>query len=157
MLDSLSADDRHGSRSESRGRRLARHAIVAWLLLLQPLALALTLNRALPRMATFGATAWVLIAARVALASAGIAIARRLRAHESDAWRAVAVWACAAIGVTLLERAWPELPTSLAPSEARLAALAAIARDALLAGVAVWLARAGTAVAGNGARGRESS
>ena len=64
----------------------------------------------------------------------------------TGAWRAVALWACGAIGATLLGRLWPELPTSLAPSEARLAAIAAVVRDAVLALAAAWLARADAAV-----------
>jgi hypothetical protein len=66
------------------------------------------------------------------------------------------VWALAAIGATLIERAWPELPTSLAPSEARLVALAAVGRDAALALAAAWLARADTTVDDPG-RGPDSS
>jgi hypothetical protein len=53
----------------------------------------------------------------------------------------VALWAAAAIGVTLLGLAWPELPTGRAPSEARRLALAAAALEAALAAVAWWLAR----------------
>lgn len=128
-----------------------------WLLVVQPVSLALTLDRALPRMAWFGATAWLLVAARIALTGSAIAIARRLRAHEPGAWRAVALWAGAAIGATLLERARPELPTSLAPSEARLVAMAAIVRDAALALAALWLARADTAVGGDGSGPRDST
>jgi len=108
-------------------------------------------------MAWFGATAWTLVAARIALAGAGIAIARRLRAHEPGAWWGVALWAGAAIGATLLERAWPELPTSLAPSEARLVAIAAVVRDAALALAAAWLARTDPADQGDEARARDSS
>src|SRR5688572_5163574 len=126
MPTSLSARDTAPGRRESRRRWLLRHAAVVWLLVVQPVSLALTLDRALPRMAVFGVAAWLLVAARIALAGSGIAIARRLRAHEPEAWRAVALWAGAAIGATLLERAYPELPTSLAPSEARLAARAAV-------------------------------
>lgn len=157
MTGSLSARETGPERREPRLRWLLRHAAVVWLLLVQPVLLALTLDRALPRMASFGATAWLLVAARIALTGGGIAVARRLRAHEPGAWLAVALWAGAAIGATLIERAWPELPTSLAPSEARLVALAAIVRDAALALAALWLARADTAVDGDGPRPRDST
>jgi hypothetical protein len=115
--------------------------VAVWLLVVEPVALALTLDRALPRMPIFGAAAWTLVAVRIGVVAAGIAVARRLRTRDDAAWTAVALWACAAIGATLLERAWPELPTGLAPSEARVVASAAIARNAMLALAAVWLAR----------------
>jgi hypothetical protein len=134
-----------------------RLAVVVWLLVVQPMSLALTLDRALPRVAWFGATAWLLIAARVGLAGAGIAIARRLRTHEPGAWRAVAWWACAAIATTLLGAAWPELPTGLAPSEARVVTLATAVRDAVLALAAAWLARGDAARGADDARLRDSS
>jgi hypothetical protein len=157
MLISLSVRDSDGPRPEPRWRRLARHAAVAWLLVVQPVSLALTLDRALPRVTAFGVTAWTLVAAHVLLVGAAIAVARRLRAHEPDAWRALALWACAAIGTTLLGRAWPELPTYFAPSEVRVLALAAAARDAALALAAAWLARTDTAVAEDDARPGDSS
>jgi len=157
MPISLSVRHAAPGRRESRWRWLLRHTAVVWLLVVQPVSLALTLDRALPRMAWFGVTAWLLVGARITLAGSGIAIARRLRAHESGAWRAVALWAGAAIGVTLLERACPALPTSLAPSEARVAAIAAMVRDAALALTALWLARADAAVADGDARTRDST
>jgi hypothetical protein len=157
MAGSLSVRDAAPDRREPRIRRLLRHAAVVWLLVVQPVSLALTLDRALPRMAWFGATAWLLVAARIALTGSGIAIARRLRAHEPGAWRAVALWAGAAIGTTVIERAWPELPTSLAPSEARLAAMAAVVRDAALALAALGLARADAAAGSDGAAPRDST
>ena len=157
MAGSLSVRDAGPERREPRIRWLLRHAAVVWLLVVQPVSLALTLDRALPRVAWFGVTAWLLVTARVALTGTGIAIARRLRAHEPGAWRAVALWARASIGATLLERLWPELPTSLAPSEARLAAVAAVVRDAVLALAALWLARADTAVGGDDAGPRDSA
>ena len=94
---------------------------------------------------------------RVLLAGIGIAVAGRLRARDEGAWRAVALWACGAIAATLLGRLWPELPTNLAPSEARLAAVAAVVRDGVLALVAVWLARADAAVDAITASTRDSS
>jgi hypothetical protein len=145
------------ARPEPRWRWLARHAAVAWLLVIQPVALALALDRALPRFAMLGPPGWLLIAAQIGLTGVGIALARRLRAHEAGAWGAVSLWFVAAIGATLLERTWPVLPTSLAPSEARLAALAAVARDAVLALAAAWLARADTAVARGAAEPRDST
>jgi hypothetical protein len=157
MPGSLSVLDAATPRRESTGRRLARLAAIVWLLVVQPVSLALTLDRALPRVALFGTTAWLLIAARVTLTGAGIAVARRLRAHEPDAWRAVALWACVAIGTTLLGRAWPELPTGLAPSEARVATLAAVVRDAVLALAAARLARGDGSRAADDAQPRDSS
>jgi hypothetical protein len=144
-------------RAESWARWLARHAVIAWLLVVEPVSLALTLDRALPRLPAFGLAAWTLVAARIALAGVGIAIAGRLRTRDEGGWRAVAVWACAAIGATLLERVWPELPNSFAPSEARIVAAASVARDAVLALVAVRLARADAAVAAEAAATRDSS
>jgi hypothetical protein len=146
-----------GRRAESLTRWLVRGAVVAWLLVVQPVSLALTLDRALPRMPSFGVTGWTLVAMRVLLAGIGIAVAGRLRARDEGAWRAVALWACGAIAATLLGRLWPELPTNLAPSEARLAAIAAVVRDGVLALVAVWLARADAAVAAITASTRDSS
>ena len=122
-----------------------RLAIVAWLAIAEPLALAWTLDGALPRLATLGARGWIVIAARVALVAAAIAVARRLHARADGAWRGVAVWAVAAIGVTLLAQAWPVLPSGFAPSESRRLARAALALEAALAGVAWWLARRVTA------------
>lgn len=142
---------------ERLGRWLVRHAVVVWLLIVEPVSLALTLDRALPRMPVFGVTAWTLVAARIALAGTGIAIAGRLRTRHAGAWRAVAWWAAASIGVTLLARVWPELPTGLAPSEARLVAGAAIVRDAVLTLVAAWLARGETAADTDPAAARDSS
>lgn len=146
-----------GRRDESLTRWLVRGAVVAWLLVVQPVSLALTLDRALPRMPSFGVTGWTLVAMRVLLAGIGIAVAGRLRARDEGAWRAVALWACGAIAATLLGRLWPELPTNLAPSEARLAAIAAVVRDGVLALVAVWLARADAAVDAIAASTRDSS
>ena len=131
--------------------------MVVWLLIVEPVSLALTLDRALPRMPAFGVTAWTLVLARVALAGIGIAVAGRLRTREDGAWRAVSWWACASIGATLLARAWPELPTGLAPSEARIVAGAAIARDGVLALVAAWLARGDAAADADRAATRDSS
>ncbi len=147
----------NGRRAESLTRWLVRGAVVAWLLVVQPVSLALTLDRALPRMPSFGVTGWTLVAMRVLLAGIGIAVAGRLRARDEGAWRAVALWACGAIAATLLGRLWPELPTNLAPSEARLAAVAAVVRDGVLALVAVWLARADAAVDAITASTRDSS
>jgi hypothetical protein len=146
-----------GRRDESLTRWLVRGAVVAWLLVVQPVSLALTLDRALPRMPSFGVTGWTLVAMRVLLAGIGIAVAGQLRARDEGAWRAVALWACGAIAATLLGRLWPELPTNLAPSEARLAAVAAVVRDGVLALVAVWLARADAAVDAIAASTRDSS
>ena len=95
---------------------MVRHAAIAWLLAIELVSLALTLDRALPRMPSFGVTAWTVVAMRIVLAGVGIAVAGRLRARDDGAWRAVALWACASIGATLLERLWPELPGNFAPS-----------------------------------------
>ena len=134
--------DGNEPRAEGRPRWLVRHAVVAWLLVVEPVSLALTLDRALPRMPSFGLTGWTLVAVRIVLAGTGIAIAGRLRARDDGAWRAVALWACGAVGATLLARLWPELPSDFAPSEQRFVAAAAVVRDAVLALVAAWLARA---------------
>ena len=128
-----------------------------WLLIVEPVSLALTLDRALPRMTSFGLAAWTLVAVRIALAGIGIAVAGRMRTREDGAWRAVSWWACASIGTTLLARVWPELPTGLAPSEARIVALAAIVRDSVLALVAAWLARGDAAADAGPAATRDSS
>jgi hypothetical protein len=157
MRPSLPVRGETEARAESRTRWLVRHAVVVWLLVVEPVSLALTLDRALPRMPEFGATAWTLVAVRTVLAGVGIAVAGRLRARDDEAWHAVALWACGAIGATVLARVWPELPTNLAPSEARLAAIAAIARDAMLALVAAWLARADAAGDADAAGRRDSS
>jgi hypothetical protein len=143
-------------RAEGWTRWLVRHAVVAWLLVVEPVSLALTLDRALPRMPAFGLAGWTLVAVRIALAGTGIAIGRRLRARDAGAWRAVALWACGAVGATLLARWWPELPSDFAPSEARLVAAVAVVRDAVLALVAAWLARADESPAGGWGR-RDSS
>ena len=147
--------DQH--RAESITRWLARYAVVIWLLVVEPVSLALTLDRALPRMPSFGITAWTLVAARVVLAGIGIVLAGRLRMRDDGAWRAVTLWACGAIGATLLARLWPDLPTNLAPSEARLAAIAAVVRDAMLALVAAWFARVDAAADSDTAGIRDSS
>jgi hypothetical protein len=157
MQGSLPAGGPDERRAESRTRWLARHGVIAWLLVVEPVSLALTLDRALPRMPSFGLTGWTMVAVRIVLAGIGIALAGRLRARDVGAWRAVAWWACGAIGATLLARLWPELPSGLAPSEARLAAIAAVVRDAVLALVAAWLARADAAVAADAAGARDSS
>ena len=154
---SLPIHDRHDRPAESPIRWLLRHGVVLWLLVVEPVSLALTLDRALPRMPLFGLTAWTLVAVRVALAGVGIAVAGRLRARDDGAWRAVALWACGAIGATLLARLWPELPSDFAPSEARVLAIAAVLRDAVLALVAAWLARGdATVAAGPAGRGDSS-
>jgi hypothetical protein len=127
-----------------------RHGVVIWLAVGEPLLLALTLDRVLPRLALLGARGWTVVAARVALAAFGIAVARRLRAGDDGAWRGVSAWALAAIGVTLLALAWRELPSDLAPSEARRVAYAAMALEAALGVVAWRLAR-------RAARARNSS
>ncbi len=142
MRLSLPARDAHERRPEPRLRWLFRHGIVIWLLVVEPAALALTLDRALPRMPAFGLAAWTLVAARIALAALGIAVARRLASRDESAWRGVAVWAAAAIGATLLARVWPELPTGLAPSEARVVAgITIVVRDRTRAGRGVARAR----------------
>ena len=157
MRRSLPVRGLNEARAESRTRWLVRHGAVAWLLVLEPVSLALTLDRALPRMPSFDVAAWTLVALRIALAGAGIAIAGRLRARDDGAWRAVALWACGAIGATLLSRLWPVLPSSLAPSEARIVAVAAVARDTVLALVAAWIGRADAAVDADAAGIRDSS
>jgi hypothetical protein len=154
---SLPIRDPQDRPAESPARWLLRHAVVVWLLVVEPVSLALTLDRALPRMPLFGLTAWTLVAVRVVLAGVGIAVAGRLRAREDGAWRAVALWACGAIGATLLARLWPELPSDFAPSEARVLAVAAVLRDAVLALVAAWLARGDASVASGPAGRRDSS
>jgi hypothetical protein len=131
--------------------------VSAWLVVVEPVTLALTLDRALPRMPSFGIEAWTLVAVRIALAGVAIAIGGRLRARDEGAWRAVALWACGAIAATLLARAWPELPGNLAPSEARLVAVAAVVRDAALALMAAWFARADAAVGPDAAGSPDSS
>jgi hypothetical protein len=157
MRLSLSVQASRERRRESPLRWLFRHAIVIWLLVVEPAALAFTLDRALPRMPAFGVTAWTIVAVRIALVGLGIAVARRLADRDASAWRGVAAWACAAIGATLLARLWPELPTGLAPSEARVVAWIVVAADATLALVAVWLARADAALQTAGAAARDSS
>jgi hypothetical protein len=131
--------------------------VIVWLLAVEPVSLALTLDRTLGRMPSFGVTGWTLVALRIVLAGLGITIAGRLRAREPGAWRAVALWACGAIGATLLQRLWPELATGLAPSEARLAAVAALVFNVMLALVSAWLARADAAVGAEGAGIGDSS
>jgi hypothetical protein len=160
MEFSLPIRDPQDRPAESPARWLLRHGVVLWLLVVEPVSLALTLDRALPRMPLFGLTAWALVAlvaVRVVLAGVGIAVAGRLRARDDGAWRAVALWACGAIGATLLARLWPELPSDFAPSEARVLAVAAVLRDAVLALVAAWLARGDATVAAGPARRRDSS
>ena len=154
---SLPIRDPQDRPAESPARWLLRYGVVLWLLVVEPVSLALTLDRALPRMPLFGPTAWTLVAVRVLLAGVGIAVAGRLRARDDGAWRAVALWACAAIGATLLARLWPELPSDFAPSEARVLAVAAVLRDAVLALVAAWLARGDATVAAGPARRGDSS
>jgi hypothetical protein len=144
-------------RRESPLAWLFRHAVVIWLFVVEPASLALTLDRALPRMSHFGVTAWTIVAVRIALAGIGIAVARRLVDRDAGAWRGVTVWACAAVGATLITRAWPELPTGLAPSEARIVARIAVVLDVMLALVATWLARADAADDADGAAARDSS
>jgi hypothetical protein len=53
MRRSLPVRDLNEDRAESRTRWLVRHGVVAWLLVLEPVSLALTLDRALPRMPSF--------------------------------------------------------------------------------------------------------
>src|SRR5215203_3231649 len=113
MRASLPARGVDARRRESRLRWLIRHAVIAWLLVVEPVTLALTLDRALPRMASFGVEAWTLVTVRIVLAGVGIAVGGRLRARDDAAWRAVALWACGAVGATLLGRMWPELPSNL--------------------------------------------
>lgn len=126
---------------ESRVRRALRLIVAIWLLAVEPVRLAWALDGALPRLATFGARDWLVVAARVALVAAAVAVGRRLRGPSREAWRAVAIWAAASIAVSMLSQAWPALPTGRAPSEARVATVLAVARDALLALAAIGLAR----------------
>jgi hypothetical protein len=118
-----------------------RHLAVARLWLLEPIAFALTLDRALPRLASFGLAGWTVVATRLAVVAAGIAIGRPLQAREGGAWRGVAWWCLASIGATIAGRVWPELPTGWAPSEARVVAALAVAVDLAGAAVAAVLAR----------------
>lgn len=157
MPRSLPARGPSERRAESAARRLTRHAVVVWLLVVEPVSLALTLDRALPRMPSFGLTAWTIVAVRIVLAGTGIMLAGRLRARDAGAWRAVSLWACGAIAATLLGRLWPELPSSLAPSEARVVAIAAAVRDAALALAAARLAHTDAAIDTEGAGTRDSS
>lgn len=118
-----------------------RFAIVAWLLAVEPAALALWLDRALPRLASLDAAAWTLVALRIALVAAGIAIGRRLvAARDATVWRAAAAWAGAAVAVVLAGRIWPLPFTDRAPSEARRDAAIAIAGYLVIAGLA-WRRR----------------
>ena len=115
--------------------RWLRHLTVAWLLVVEPVRLALILDAALPRIATVSLAVWLVAGVRIALVAAGIAIARRLADGALAAWRAVALWAVGAIGVTLAAHAAP-LATMRAPSEARVADAIAIAGYLALAVVA---------------------
>jgi hypothetical protein len=141
-----------GVQPEPRTTRWLRLIAVTWLRLGPPIALALVLERALPRLATADTALWALVLLRIGLVAVGLAIAQRLREPEARTWRALAGWAVGSIAVTLIERAWPALPSGLAPSEARVVAAAAVARDAAIACGAVWLARRGRADDGDGAR-----
>lgn len=118
------------------GGAIARLAVVAWLLAVEPAALAFWLDRALPRLASFDATAWALVTLRVALVAAGIAIGRRLLARETAAWRGVMAWAGAAVATVLAARLWPPPLVDRAPSEARRDAAIAIAGYLALAALA---------------------
>ena len=157
MALSLSVRGSTEATRDSRARWLIRHAVVGWLLIVEPVSLALTLDRVLPRLPSFGLGAWMLVFTRIALAGIGIAVAGRLRTRLDGAWRSVSWWACASIVTILLARVWPELPTGLAPSEARLVAFAGIVRDGALALVAAWLARGDGAADAAPAAARDSS
>jgi hypothetical protein len=143
-----------GDTSESRWRRWLRLIAAMWLSFGPPIAFALVLERTLPRLATPDPTLWAIVALRIGLVGAGLAIARRLREPAARAWPAVAGWAVASIVVTLIERAWPVLPSGLAPSEARFVAGVVIVRDAAMACGAAWLARRARA---DDARPRDST
>lgn len=117
-----------------------RLTIVAWLLAVEPAALALWLDRALPRLASLDAAVWMQVTLRVALVAAGIAIGRRLFARDATVWRATAAWAGAATAVVLAGRIWPLPFTDRAPSEARRDAAIAIAGYLVIAGLA-WRRR----------------
>jgi hypothetical protein len=140
MARRLPADDAFAAPREPLARTAARLAVVAWLLAVEPAALAVWLDRALPRLASFDAAAWALVTLRVALVAAGIAIGRRLLAREVDAWRGVAAWAGAAIAAVLAARWWPPPVVDRAPSEARRDAAIAIAGYLVVAAVA-WRRR----------------
>jgi len=150
MPERVSAHDSAGSPREPRLRALLRQAIVAWLLVVEPAALALWLDRALPRLATFDAAAWALVALRVALVAAGIAIGRRLLARDLRAWRGVAAWAVAAIAAVVAAQLWPPPLADRAPSEARRDAAIAVAGYLVVAALA-WRRRR------DGATGADSS
>jgi hypothetical protein len=126
----------------TRLRRILYRAAVVWLLIVQPVALALALDPALPRLATFDPADWLVVVVRIGVVVAGMAVGLRLRAHSRAAWRAVAFWACASMASTMLSQARPALPAGRAPSEARIVAAIAVARDALVALGAARLARA---------------
>lgn len=121
-----------------------RLTIVIWLLAVEPAALALWLDRALPRLASLDAATWTLVALRVALVAAGIAIGRRLLARDATAWRGVTVWSGAAIAVVLAGRLRPLPFTDRAPSEARRDAAIAIAGYLVIAALAWHRRRAAT-------------
>ena len=127
-----------------------RHVVVAWLLVVEPVSLALALDAALPRLAVLGLAAWFVAVARVGLTAAGIVVARRLRDDAMGAWRVVAAWSLAATATTLGTHAAP-LATAYAPSERRVLTAIAVAGYLTLA-LAAWR----VAAAADGAP-RESS
>jgi hypothetical protein len=141
MRARLPADDEAAAAREPLVHAAVRLAIVAWLLAVEPAALALWLDRALPRLASLGAAAWSLVALRVALIAAGIAIGRRLlAARDATIWGGVIAWAAGAMAVVLAGRLWPLPFTDRAPSEARRDAAIAIAGYLVIAGLA-WRRR----------------
>jgi hypothetical protein len=141
MRGRLPGDDGAAAAREPLARVAVRLAIVAWLLAVEPAALALWLGRALPRLASLGAAAWALLILRVVLVAVGVAIGRRLFAvRDATIWRGVAAWAGAATAVVLAGRIWPLPFTDRAPSEARRDAAIAIAGYLVVAGLA-WRRR----------------
>ena len=131
--------------------------MIVWLLVVEPVSLALTLDHTLARMPTFGVTGWTLVAMRIVLAGLGITLAGRLRTRDGGAWRAVALWSCGAIAVTLPSASGPSCrPVSHRPRRVSPPSRPSYC-DVMLALVSAWLARADAAVDGDGAGTRDSS
>jgi hypothetical protein len=126
---------RDGRRAWTRWRR---HAVVIWLLIVEPARVALLLAATVPRLGTLRIGGWLVATASLALIAAGVAIARRLLDGIDGAWRAFAAWAVAAALVTIATHAAP-LVTTRAPSEARVADAIAVAAYLGLAALA-WRA-----------------
>jgi hypothetical protein len=123
---------------------LSLHSAAALVLaFIGPLAFALEVQAALPRLLSFGLPALLLLAARTGVTVLGLIAGRRLSAAAADGWRLARLWAIAAAAAHVITLSTPWFPSNRTPGEKRFAFIFWLAIYAGWAALATRQARRG--------------